>query len=331
MGSAQIGDYILLLCLLMLSGINIYLVAHALRSDERGSDSGINKLFSAELRYLKDELSNLARMIRVGQMAEQLDEKDMSQIAGPLAETQQASLQDVDNNSADVVRLLNELSGLKGKDIETWRDENHGRMQALLQAHSQIHQRLLQTQDMLDKSNAVVGRLSGSDARARALESVQKATTAELSQAKHQIDMLKADLFGSRKLYEDACAQFSKTEADFKQFRESAQAKQQSQVGEKAALEVRIDTLQRAAEKQTADSAGARLRDAMEQFDAERAQMADEQAKLQRKLVEAQEKYERIELEKTFIESTLVDLDESVLVTSNPDKSVSGKLEVINA
>lgn len=319
MSQSYLLSIIALLCIFLLSGINIYLIINLIRG-VKIEDKVIERLLG-QSDFALAELVNLRRSIRrSGQAGESASSENSAALAKELDEFQEPSLRAISEGSRDAYNLLKELGELKDKELSSWKSANQSRIDQLLGSQALLQSRLLEAQDLVNSSSHTIRtlqakneRLNGAEAKATGLEAANQKLEAEVAKVKNYLARTSAELNRTRQEAAHAKQELIMANAKLKTMHEQYTRDHAQLKSEKSALEMRLNSLQEAFNQSVLDSNPSdQLREAQRKFLEESEALLAEKNQLENQLNELQGNFERTLVEKAFIESVLLDLDSAL-------------------
>lgn len=313
---------------LALCGVNIYLVITLIRG-VRIEDSTVDRL-SRQSGYMIAELQSLARYIRGlprgGSATEPAAPAAAGESAGDPAwqagfeEFFQTGFQQMGQDSLDAHTLVQEMTALRGKELEQWKAANEGRIQHIIAAQAGLHGKLMEARHTLDDAHDLIRelqgknqRLQGADARAKALDGINHSLEAELALAKSTIARLNGKLLVAQQGAEAAEREMARREASYREQFDAYVSERQQLEKERQATELRFQSLQKAFDQSIQQlNENKLLQEEHEKFQAKAQGIQQERADMERQLNELQESFDRALVEKAFIESVLLDIDSAL-------------------
>ncbi len=311
---------VMMFCLVLLCGINLFLAVSMVRKEH--ADGKAMADMSNAMQFVQTEIAGIGRSIRkltansaVPASAENAANPADDPAMVEFQQFQESGFQEIARHSLDSHQLLQEFSQLKDKELAAWKSANQSKLDSMLGDHAALHGKLVASQESLDSANQTirslqgkVGRLAGADARAKALEGIRQSLENELQVTKNLMHRLNGELSSSRQSIMEAKAKLEEQDAQNKAMHENYLKDRQQLEAERTALEMRLDSMQQAFDH-SFDNLKAEdpLKEAHEKFLQEREAMEGEKRRLEEQLQNLQENYDRTLVEKAFIESVFLD------------------------
>lgn len=324
MSQTGILALVMLLCMALLCGINIYLVMTLLKGI-RVDDESMSKV-AATVDYLVTEVASIGRSVRrlsgqggVGSAGSEAAGEGGGEALPGFQAFQENGFQEIAQGALDSQSVLSEFSQIKDRELASWKAANQARIDGLLKDHANMHQKLVGAQELLDAANQTIhtlngkmGRLTGADAKAKALEGIRQGMENELRAVKTQMARLQAEANAARKEAEEAKSQLAEQDNRNRAMHQSYKDERDHLETERNALELRLKGLQDAFDQTFNNLAqDDPLKGNHEQYVAEREAMEGEVQRLENQLRDLQENFDRTLIEKAFIEQAFLAQDET--------------------
>lgn len=316
-------------CFVMLCGVNVYLAITLIRG-VRVEDKTIEELLR-QSKYSTRELAALARLVRrvpAGAVVEETGRTVEGDSRAGSEEALQAAFDQFHLNgfaefadgSLEAHGLISEMAELSGKQLNSWKAANQLRIEEVAAAQGSLQARLEEARQMLDAAHGLIqqlrarnSRLSGADAKAKALDAINQGLEAELAAAKSASTRLNAQAIAAQQKADGAEREVARLEAHYREKFDAYVRERQQLEKEKQATELRLDSLQRAFDQTVQElNQDKLLHQEHEKFLGQAQGLQMEKSDLERQLNELQENFNRALVEKAFIESVLLDFDSAM-------------------